>query len=47
MAPAWQDDLLALPFRVYAFLVMFVQTLINVRRHFRSRLAVCSGLIPP
>mmetsp|Transcript_21058 Transcript_21058/g.53554 ORF Transcript_21058/g.53554 Transcript_21058/m.53554 type:complete len:113 (+) Transcript_21058:177-515(+) len=23
------DDLLALPFRVYAFLVMFVQTLIN------------------
>ena len=40
MAPAWQDDLLALPFRVYAFLVMFVQTLINVRRHFHSRLAV-------
>ena len=46
-APAWQDDLLALPFRLYAFLVMFVQTLINVRRHSHSPLAVARGSSRP
>ena len=46
-APAWQDDLLALPFRVYAFFVMFVQTLINVRRHSLSPLAVARGSSRP